>query len=78
MRSEPLRLFAFTFAVAVAASCTNPRSEAATAQALSDAATEIGGLKNDLAQLQTDLDSLRVIVAKHDTVLTKIEAGIPK
>ncbi|MEO9035407.1 MAG: hypothetical protein ABI442_07865 [Gemmatimonadaceae bacterium] len=68
----------FIVAVLSAASCGNPRSEAATAQALGDAASEIGGLKNDLAQMQTDLDSLRTIVAHHDSVLTRIEAGVPK
>jgi peptidoglycan hydrolase CwlO-like protein len=57
------------------ASCTNPRAEAATAQALNDAANEISGLKNDVAQLQTDLDSLRSVVAKQDSVLTRIVAA---
>ena len=55
-----------------AASCVNPRAEAATAQALNDAANEIGGLKSDVAQLQTDLDSLRTVVARQDSVLNRI------
>jgi hypothetical protein len=58
--------------------CTNPRAEAATAQALNDAANEIGGLKNDVAQLQTDLDSLRSVVARQDSVLTRIVAASGK
>jgi hypothetical protein len=61
-----------------AMSCTNPRAEAATAQALNDAANEIGGLKNDVAQLQTDLDSLRSVVARQDSVLSRIVAATPK
>ena len=56
----------------------NPRSEAAVANALNDAANEIGGLKNDIAQLQTDLDSLRNVVARQDSTITRIVAGIPK
>jgi hypothetical protein len=55
--------------------CGNPRAEANIAQALTDAANEIGGLKNDLAQLQTDLDSLRSVVAKQDTVINRIAAA---
>lgn len=42
------------------------------AQALNDAANEIGGLKSDIAQLQTDLDSLRQVVAKQDTLIGRI------
>lgn len=65
-------------AVLSAAGCGNPRAEAATAQALNDAANEIGGLKNDVAQLQTDLDSLRSVVAHQDSVLTRIVAATGK
>jgi septal ring factor EnvC (AmiA/AmiB activator) len=69
-----LPLFALGLAVAVT-SCTNPRAEANVAQALNDAANEIGGLKNDVAQLQTDVDSLRAVVAKQDTVINRIAAA---
>ena len=55
-----------------AASCTTPRDQAAIAQALNDAANEIGGLKSDVAQLQSDLDSLRQVVAKQDTIISHI------
>jgi outer membrane murein-binding lipoprotein Lpp len=68
-----------TLAVAsgvVCAGCVNPRAEAATAQALNDAANEISGLKNDVGQLQNDLDSLRQVVAKQDTAIAQIKAQI--
>jgi hypothetical protein len=52
--------------------CVNPRAEANVAAALNDAANEMAGLKNDLATLQTQLDSLRAIVAKQDTVIGRI------
>jgi hypothetical protein len=52
--------------------CVNPRTEANVAQALNDAANEMAGLKNDLAILQTQLDSLRGVVAKQDTVIGKL------
>jgi hypothetical protein len=56
------------------AACANPRAEANVATALNDAANEIGGLKNDLGQLQLELDSLRTIVAKQDTTITHLAA----
>jgi outer membrane murein-binding lipoprotein Lpp len=63
--------------VVVAAGCVNPRSEAATAQALNDAASEINGLKQDLGQLQMDIDSLRQAVAKQDTTIAKLVSRVP-
>ena len=63
-----------TLSAAIATACSNPRTEANVAQALNDAANEIGGLKNDLAQLQTQIDSLRAIVAKQDSTIARIAA----
>jgi hypothetical protein len=68
------RLLVLTGAALIAAGCSNPRSEAAVAQALDDAANEIGGLKNDIAMLQNQVDSLRTIVAKQDTNIVHIAA----
>ena len=65
-----LPLFALVFAV----SCTNPRVQAQTAQALNDAANEINGLQSDIADLSTQLDSLRSIVAHQDTTIRRIAA----
>jgi len=62
----------------VISGCVNPRSEAATAQALNDAATEINGLRQDMGQLQMDLDSLRQVVAKQDSAIAKITAVLPR
>jgi hypothetical protein len=66
-----LSLLAFASLITLSG-CANPRTEANVAQALNDAANEMAGLKNDLAILQTQLDSLRGIVAKQDTVLGKL------
>ena len=76
MRS--LRLLLFPSVALFIAACGNPRNEQAVAQALNDAANEIGGLKSDIAQLQTDLDSLRTVVARQDSTITRIVAGIPR
>lgn len=75
LRMRSLRPLLAAAAFLCATSCTNPRAEAATAQALNDAANEIGGLKNDVAQLQTDLDSLRSVVARQDSVISRIVAA---
>jgi hypothetical protein len=74
-----LRVLLLGAAVATAA-CGNPRAEANVAQALNDAANEIGGLKNDMAQLQVQIDSLHVALAKQDSLITRIMAvnNIPR
>ena len=69
---RPLRVFTVACAALLATGCANPRAEANMAQALNDAANEIGGLKSDIAQIQTDLDSLRQVVAKQDTIISRI------
>lgn len=80
-RSRPARLprSAITLAggfilVTALSACANPKSEAATAAALASAADEIAGLKNDVAQMQSDLDSLRQVVAHQDTVISRLAA----
>jgi outer membrane murein-binding lipoprotein Lpp len=71
-RSGRLALItAAAFAVAPLG-CANPRAEAAIAQELNDAATEISAVKGDVAQLQSDVDSLKHVVAKQDTVISRL------
>jgi peptidoglycan hydrolase CwlO-like protein len=72
------RLLVVSSVIFIVSACGNPRAEANVAQALNDAANEIGGLKNDVAQLQTDVDSLRQVVARQDSAITKIVAAMPK
>jgi len=66
--------------VAAGASCANPRTEANVATALNDAANEISGLKNDIALLQIQLDSLRTTVMHQDSLINRIAAvnNIPR
>ncbi len=80
MRNRRIFLLAFLTIAAGAIACANPRAEANVAQALSDAANEIGGLKNDIANLQTEMDSLKGAVAKQDTLISRIMAvnNIPR
>ena len=71
---RPMRLFLLALAIVSLAACSNPRAEANVAQALSDAANEINGLKSDVAQLQTQIDSLHQIVMKQDSTIARIAA----
>ena len=66
------RRFVYLAALLVASSCANPKSEAAMAQALNDAANEIGGLKNDVSDLQSQMDSLRTALSRQDSLLSRI------
>ena len=74
--SSPLASFfrrATAAAVLLAAtSCANPKAQAAIVQELNDAASEINAVRGDVAQLQNDVDSLRQVVAKQDTVISRL------
>ena len=74
MPSSSTRLFAFVAATVVTTACDNPRTSANVAQALNDAATEISGLRNDLASMQAQLDSIRDVMAKQDSNIARIAA----
>jgi uncharacterized protein YoxC len=67
-----LSALVLAFSLTVLSGCVNPRAEANVAQALNDAANVMAGLKNDIAVLQTQLDSLRDVVAKQDTTIGRL------
>jgi hypothetical protein len=50
----------------------NPAADAATAQALTEIADQLGALQQYNAELQSQLDSLRLVVARQDTVLRRL------
>lgn len=54
--------------------CVTPRSQAAVAQALNDAADAIDGLRSNIADLQTEIDSLRDVVTKQDSTIARMAA----
>lgn len=57
----------------------NPAADAATAQALTEIADQLGAMQQDNAVLQNQVDSLRTVVARQDTVLRRLAnlAGVP-
>ena len=50
----------------------NPAADAATAQALTEIADQLGAMQQDNAALQNQVDSLRAVVARQDTVLRRL------
>jgi PBP1b-binding outer membrane lipoprotein LpoB len=72
MRSTRLLL---AISAVLLSGCTSPRTQANVAQALNDAANEINGLRNDLALMQTELDSLRQALIKQDSTISRIAAA---
>ena len=75
MRSHrrPLSLLVAALA-ATLISCRDPRVEANVAQAMIQVGNEISGLQQDYAVLQSQVDSLRNVVARQDTLITRLAA----
>jgi hypothetical protein len=53
-------------------SCRDPRAEANIAEAMMQVGTEISAMRQDYAMLQSQVDSLRGVVARQDTLLTRL------
>ena len=67
-------------ALASVAGCRSPQSDAYLLEQMKQMADELNASRQQTADLQTQLDSLRVMVAKQDTLLTKLAgmAGVPR
>jgi hypothetical protein len=57
-------------------SCRDPRAEANIAEAMIQVGTEMSALRQDYAALQNQVDSLRGVVARQDTLITRL-ANMP-
>jgi len=60
-------------------SCRDPRAEANIAQAMIDVGTQISAMQQDYSLLQMQVDSLRQVVARQDTIIGRLAsmAGLP-
>jgi hypothetical protein len=56
----------------VLASCRDPRAEANIAEAMIQVGTEISAMRQDYALLQNQVDSLRGVVARQDSILARL------
>jgi outer membrane murein-binding lipoprotein Lpp len=59
--------------------CRDPRAEANIAQAMMDVGTQVSTMQQDYAILQTEVDSLREVVARQDTIIVRLAShvGLP-
>jgi hypothetical protein len=60
---------------ALLVSCRDPRAEANIAEAMIQVGTEMSALRQDVAGLQNEVDSLRSVVARQDTIISRLAAA---
>ena len=62
------------------AGCRSPQSDAYLVEQINQLGDELNASRQQAADLQSQLDSLRGVVARQDTLLTRIAgmAGIPR
>lgn len=67
------------FALILIAGCRDPRAEANIAQAMTEVGTTLTMVQQDYALLQGQVDSLRQVVARQDTIISRLAsmAGLP-
>jgi hypothetical protein len=73
-------LLAAAAVILATASCATPKFQADVATQLRAAADEMQGQRLDMMVMQEQIDSLRVVVAKQDSIITRLAnlAGIPR
>jgi hypothetical protein len=62
--------------LAAVASCRDPRAEANIAQAMMDVGTTLSSMQQDYAMLQSTVDSLHTIVARQDTLISRLSSHV--
>jgi prefoldin subunit 5 len=67
-------------ALAPVAGCRSPQSDAYLLEQLKQMGDELNASRQQAADLQAQMDSLRTVVAKQDTLLTRLAgmAGVPR
>lgn len=66
-------------ATALTGCLRNPAADANAAQAIAEIADQLGAMQQDNAAMQDQIDSLRIVVARQDTVVRRLAnmAGVP-
>ena len=64
------------FAVVVLSSCRDPRAEANIALAMTEVGVSMSQLQQDAAILQWQVDSLRQVVARQDTIIQRLASHV--
>ena len=75
-----LRAGCIALALACSAGCRSPQQDAYLIEQLRQMADELNASRQQTSDLQTQLDSLRSVVARQDTLLTRLAgmAGVPR
>jgi len=75
----PMRIAISVAALLLLSSCRDPRAEANIAEAMTQVGTSISEMQQDYGLLQSQVDSLRQVVARQDTIIGKLAtlAGLP-
>ena len=79
MRSFSLQRIALACLLAVVASCRNPQADALLAQQMREIGDELNNSHQETAVMHEQIDSLRIVVARQDTLLRQLAglAGVP-
>ncbi|MEO7457996.1 MAG: hypothetical protein ABIY52_17195 [Gemmatimonadaceae bacterium] len=79
MFNSRLRPFVFVAGLVLGAGCRSPKADAAIAEQMQQMGDELNAVRQDNAATVEQLDSLRVIVAKQDTILHRLSdmANVP-
>ncbi|PYP80852.1 MAG: hypothetical protein DMD35_03335 [Gemmatimonadetes bacterium] len=79
-RSALLRAGGLALALALPTACRSPQQDAYLVEQLRQMAEELNASRQQTSDLQTQLDSLRGVVARQDTLLTRLAAmaGVPR
>jgi septal ring factor EnvC (AmiA/AmiB activator) len=66
--------------LALSTGCRSPQQDAYLVEQLRQMADELNASRQQTADIQTELDSLRAVVARQDTLLTRLAgmAGVPR
>lgn len=70
---------ALSLVATIAAGCRDPRAEANIAQAMTEMGTSFNAMQQDMATLQWQVDSLRQVAARQDTIINRLAShtGLP-
>lgn len=62
------------FLVLLLAGCRDPRAEANIAEAMTQVGVQLTAMQQDYAVLQAQVDSLSAVVARQDSLITRLAA----
>ena len=67
-----IRRLALAAAAVLLVACQNPRVQANMAEAISEFGTQVSGINQDLATIQFQVDSLKQVAARQDTIIARL------